>query len=91
MPKNANENKKEFVKIDKQFDNLGQILKKSFEQIDKRFEDMDVRLGNMNARLFVIERDIAEIRAHFVYRPEFEDLMGRVKYLETKLGIKSGK
>lgn len=45
----------------------------------------------MPKKKITIERDIAEIRSHFVYRDEFEDLMARVKYLEQKLGIKSGK
>ncbi|MBU2265792.1 MAG: hypothetical protein KJ977_02010 [Candidatus Omnitrophica bacterium] len=64
---------------------------KRFEQVDKRFEQVDRHFVNVNARLDTIERDIAEIRRHFVYRDEFEDLMGRVKYLEQKLGIDSGK
>lgn len=33
----------------------------------------------------------AEIKKHFVYRDEFEDLMARVAYLEKRAGIKSGK
>ena len=37
------------------------------------------------------EQDIADIRRHFVYRDEFEDLAGRVKYLEKKLGVEIGK
>lgn len=71
---------------------------KQFEAVDKRFEVVDKRLGRLemeashtNARLGVIERDVAEIRKHFVYRDEFEDLMSRVLYLEKKVGIKSGK
>ncbi|MFH1551542.1 MAG: hypothetical protein ABIC36_01520 [bacterium] len=32
-----------------------------------------------------------ETRNQLVSRKEFEDLMGRVKYLETKLGVESGK
>jgi archaellum component FlaC len=64
---------------------------KRFEQVDKRFEQVDNRLDHMDARLANIEQDIAEIRKHFVYRYEFEDLMARVKYLEQKLGVESGK
>lgn len=46
---------------------------------------------NVNARLDTIERDTSEIRKHFFYRDEFENLQARVKYLEKKLGIISGK
>ncbi len=62
-----------------------------FDDIDKRFEQVDNRLDHMDARLSNIEQDIAEIKKHFVYRYEFEDLMARVKYLEQKLGVESGK
>jgi len=76
-----------FEQVDKRFEQVD----KRFEQVDKRFEQVDRHFVNVNARLDTIERDIAEIRRHFVYRDEFEDLMGRVKYLEQKLGIDSGK
>lgn len=60
-----------------------------------RFMDLESKMvegfKNVDSRLLVIERDIAEIRSHFVYRSEFEDLATRVKFLETKLGIKGGK
>lgn len=62
-----------------------------FVGIDERFVGIDGRIDNINSRLFVIERDIAEIRSHFVYRHEFEDLMARVKCVEVKLGVESGK
>lgn len=62
-----------------------------FEQVDKRFEQVDKRFEQIEERLIYIERDIADIKKHIVYRDEFEDLMGRVKYLELKLGIESGK
>ena len=52
---------------------------------------VDNGLREVNNRMLVIERDIAEIRSHFVYRVEFEDLTARVKYLEKKAGVKSGK
>lgn len=66
-----------------------------FGQVDKRLEKIEgeMRDGflNINARLSNIEQDMAEIQKHFVYRYEFEDLMARVKYVENKLKIKSGK
>jgi heme oxygenase len=43
--------------------------------------------AHVHARLGVIERDVKDI----VHKDEFEDLMARVKYLEKKAGIVSGK
>jgi len=62
--------------------------KSDIKRLDERISRLDHR---MNERLIVIERDIAEIRSHFVYRDEFEDLAERMKYIELKLGIESGK
>lgn len=78
---------KRFEQIDKRFEQVD----KHFNTIDKHFEQVDNRLDHIDARLANIEQDIAEIKKHFIYRDEFEDLMGRVKYLETKLGVESGK
>ena len=92
--------------IKQEFDNLGRMVKSGFDETNKKIDDLDratderllemqseMRHGfnRVDARLGSIERDIAELRKHFVYRDEFEDLMGRVKYLEQKLGIESGK
>jgi len=78
---------KRFEQVDKRFEQVD----KRFEQVDKRFEKIEGDLEYMNARLSNVEKDTAEIRRHFVYRHEFEDLMARVKYLEQKLGVESGK
>ncbi|MEK7575761.1 MAG: hypothetical protein AAB491_01585 [Patescibacteria group bacterium] len=80
--------------IDKRFEQVDEQFKqvdKRFERVDGQFEGVNGRLDNIDNRLLVIERDIAEIRSHFVYREEFEDLMARVKYLEKRLEIESGK
>jgi len=78
---------KRFEQIDKQFEGVD----KRFEQIDQNFKGVSSELGHINSRLSAIEDGIDEIKKHFVYRYEFEDLMARVKYLETKLGVESGK
>jgi len=66
-------------------------IDKRFEQVDKRFDSIEIRLAHMDQRLGVVERDVAEIRKHFVYRDEFEDALARISFLEKKLGVKSGK
>ena len=92
------ETKKAFKETNANIEKLATAVKhgfdsvdKRFEQVDKRFEKIETTLTHMNARMLTIERDVAEIRAHFVYREEFEDLMARVRLLEKKAGIASGK
>jgi hypothetical protein len=71
---------------------------KRFEQVDKRFDGVDAdikflkgEVAHLNANMTTVQRDVAEIRKQFVRRDEFDDLFGRVAYLERRFGIKSGK
>lgn len=57
---------------------------------DQRLEKIDGRLDHLDARMGRMEADLNDIQSHIVYRHEFEDLMGRVKYIEKKLNIESG-
>lgn len=70
-------------------------VKADVVRLESRFEGelkhIKGEVQHINATLSVVATDIADIRKHFVYRNEFEDLMARVKYLETKLGVESGK
>lgn len=76
---------KRFEQVDKRFEQVD----KRFEQVDKRFVSVEGRLDHMGAQLSYIERDVAEIRKHFVYRDEFEDALARLRLVEKKLGIKA--
>ena len=76
-------------------ENLKQVatkddLKELAQRSDARFDQIDVRLDHLDARVGRIEADIHELRDEVVYRHEFEDVLGRVKYLERKMGIESG-
>lgn len=70
--------------VNKQFGIVG----KQIELIDKRIEKIDAEIRHINARLDTIEHDIAEIRKHFVYRDEFEEVLSRLSVIEKKLGIR---
>ncbi len=79
---------------------LARMIAKGFDHVDERLNqtatknDIGVlsgRLDHLDARVGRIEADIHEMRGNIVFRQEFEDLMGRVKYLETKMKIESGK
>mgnify|MGYP001587768686 FL=1 len=83
---NANENLA--VLVNKGFG----IIEKRFELMEKRIEELNVQIRHINARLDTIERDIAEIRKHFVYhRDEFEEVLTRILVIEKKLGIQMRK
>jgi len=75
---------------DKMDEGFAQVDKR-FEQVDKRFEQVATELGHINARLSTVEHDVAQIGKEMISRMEFEDLMSRVKYIELKLGVESGK
>src|SRR3989338_8122398 len=72
---------------------LARMIAKGFENTATKddIKRLDGRMDHMDARLGRIEADVAEIRGNLVYKDEFEDLMARVKYLEIKAGIDSGK
>ncbi|MBI2122229.1 MAG: hypothetical protein HYT98_03835 [Candidatus Sungbacteria bacterium] len=61
------------------------------DSMDGRLDSIDGRLDHMDARLGRLEADVHEMAENIVYRHEFEDLSGRVKYLEKRMGIESGK
>lgn len=63
---------------------------KRFDAVDKRFDRIEERVDIMDARLGRIEADLGGLREEIVYRHEFDDVLGRVKYIERKLGIESG-
>lgn len=65
-------------------------LEKRMDKFDERMDSFEGRLNYSDARLGRIEADISEMRGELVYRHEFEDVLGRIKYLERKLGIESG-
>ncbi|MFQ5801425.1 MAG: hypothetical protein ACE5JQ_00845 [Candidatus Methylomirabilales bacterium] len=76
-------------------DDLAVMVKKGFDGVDKKLDefksDVDERLDHIDARLGRLETDVNELRGEIVYRQEFEDALGRIKYIEGKLGIESGK
>lgn len=75
-----------------EIDDLAAMVQHGFQgletQMNEGFKRMDGRFLNVNARLDTIEKDIQN---NLVFRDEFEDLTARVKYLERKLGVESGK
>lgn len=85
---------KGFSNVDKRFEQVDKRLDqvdKRLDQVDKRLDRVDGHLVRIDSRLDRIERDIQEINSLLVTKDEFDDLMARVKYLELKLGIESGK
>ena len=86
---------KGFKGMQEQINERFEKIDEGFEKVDERFEQLESRIDKgfyeVNVRLSNLEQDMTHIKNNFVYRHEFEDLMARVKYLEVKMGIESGK
>ncbi len=57
--------------------------KEDIQRLEGRIDHLDARTGR-------IEADIHELQKGIISRNEFEDALGRIKYIERKLGIESG-
>jgi len=82
--------------VNRSVETLATVINKAFgtvhkqiELLDKRVELIEREIQHVNARLNAIEHDVAEIRKHFVYRDEFEDVLTRLKAVEKKVGLKN--
>lgn len=64
-------------------------LKEDVTHLKEGVADLKVNVNHIDARLGRMELDVQEIKGGMVYRHEFEDLVARVKYMESKLGIKA--
>ncbi|MBI2046257.1 MAG: hypothetical protein HYT28_02465 [Parcubacteria group bacterium] len=77
-----------FKQVDKRFEQVD----KRFDALERRFEDFELKTGE-NFRL--LHNDIEDLRNNLTplgTSPiEVEDLYARLKYVEQKLGIESGK
>lgn len=76
-----------FDEVDKRFSEVY----KRFSEVDKRFDEVDGEFAYLKTKISAVEREISAIRHDLVHREEFEDLMARMKLVELKLGIMSGK
>ena len=81
-------------------DTLARIVNKGFDHtasknelksLEIKVDQLQLRIVHIDARTATIERDTAEIRKQIILHNAFDDIIGRVAYLERKLGIKSGK
>ena len=87
--KGFNEVHEKFDKVDERFDGLeGRMdkLEGGMDNLEKKVDDGFLRA---NARFDTIEMRIQDLDV--ISRIEFDDLMERVKFIEMKLGIISGK
>lgn len=93
--------------VNEAVDTLARIVNKGFERtaskdelkdletkigsLEAKVDQLQLRIAHLDARTAAIERDTAEIRKQIISHNTFDDIVGRVSYLERKLGIKSGK
>lgn len=90
-----------FEDVDKRFDGADRRFEgidKRFDGIDKRFDTLEKDLNDFKietgANFIHIQRDINDLRNHLapLGEPlEVMDMLARLKYVEQKLGIESGK
>lgn len=59
--------------------------------VEIKLNDVENRLEYVEASLSELRKDVKEMKDRSVDPLEFEDLTHRVKYLEEKMGIESGK
>jgi hypothetical protein len=65
-------------------------VRDDMKTINMRLDGFDSWLDHLDARVGRIEADVHALRDEVVHRSEFEDVLGRVKYIEKKLAIESG-
>lgn len=53
--------------------------------------ELKTKIDHTDARIARIETDIQTMRGNIVYQDDFDDLTARVKNIESKLGIESGR
>ena len=85
---------------------LARMVAKGFDGVDQRFdqmaskedlkrlatkEDLEQVKIDLENKMNRLEVGISDIKDGVVPKLDFEDLEGRVKYVETKLSIESGK
>jgi len=83
--------KKSFDAVDEKFADLRNEMNEKFDKVDEKFIVVHDKLDHTNARIDYLARDVRDIKEQITPKIEFEDLSSRVKYLEEKLGIESGK
>ena len=95
------------IMVQKGFDETNEKLGGRMDKLDGRMDKLDGRMDKLDGRMDVLEKKVDDGFSHveagldainknikeldFVTKDEFDDLMTRVKYIEAKLGIKSGK
>jgi len=79
-------------------------MDKKFDEVNDKIDKMQSNIGHLKLDVQFLKSEMAGLRIriekieqilnqtnNYIANLEFEDLMGRVKYLELKLGIESGK
>lgn len=77
--------------LGKRIDETNESVKSLRAEIDINFEEIGIDLRYAKEDLKEVRRDVTEVKDKVIPPIEFEDLMSRVKYVEEKMGIESGK
>lgn len=78
-------------------DNLAITVANGFERIngkadktDQRLDRVESNMESVKSDMATVKRDVSFIRSNFVNREEFDDLLKRVVFLESRVGTKLG-
>ncbi|MDP3989175.1 MAG: hypothetical protein Q8P93_02995 [bacterium] len=77
---------------DEQFNELGRMMKVGFDELSERIDHLEQRVTDIETNFFaeirLLRQDLEKVEQNEL---NYEDLSSRVKYVELKLGIESGK
>ncbi|HEY4506371.1 MAG TPA: hypothetical protein VJJ24_02920 [Candidatus Paceibacterota bacterium] len=100
MVKSVKKEQDGFKKLNKAVEDLAAMTANGFAntatkndlvKVEKRLDKLENEASHTNARLGRIETEVEQINRKMFTKDEFDDLSARVKYLEIKAGVKSGK
>lgn len=77
--------------LNTKIEQLAEAVSSGFSSLEKRMDSLEVRMDRMEENVAGLRSDMSMMKKEIVYRQDFDDLAGRVKYIETKLEIESGK
>ena len=73
-------------------DDLKELATKAdLQEVTGRLENLETKMEHLEASVTHMQLDMHELKQGVVYQHEYEDSLGRIKYMERKLGIESGK
>ena len=65
--------------------------KEDLQEVTDRLDKLEIKVDHIEASQIQMQIDLHTLKEGVVYQHEYDDSLGRIKYMERKLGIESGK